>query len=65
MYIKDPIIEKVIKKHENRGNKGMKKFGISMNKKNKSLQKWLLDLQEELMDGTCYIEKILNKIKRK
>ena len=51
--------------NKDRGNKGMKKFGISMNKKNKSLQKWLLELQEELMDGTCYIEKILDKIKRK
>ena len=44
----DPIIDKVIEKH-----------GVSMDKNNKTEEETLLDIQEELMDGVCYIEKLL------
>tara|TARA_Y100001951_G_scaffold13454_1_gene8806 strand:- start:97 stop:348 length:252 start_codon:yes stop_codon:yes gene_type:complete len=55
----DPIIDKVIEKHKERSRDGMIRFGVSMDKNNKTEEETLLDIQEELMDGVCYIEKLL------
>ena len=55
----DPIIDKVIEKHKERSRDGMLRFGVSMDKNTKTEEETLLDIQEELMDGVCYIEKLL------
>ena len=55
----DPIIDKVIEKHKERSRDGMIRFGVSMDKNTKTEEETLLDIQEELMDGVCYIEKLL------
>ena len=60
----DPIIDKVIEKHKERSRDGMIRFGVSMDKNTKTEEETLLDIQEELMDGVCYIEKLL-QIRRK
>jgi len=57
----DPIVNKIIAKHIERHQEGMKNFGISMQDNNKPLKDWVLDAQQESMDHILYLEKILKK----
>jgi len=57
----DPIVNRIIKKHIERHQEGMKNFGISMQDNNKPLKDWVLDAQQESMDHILYLEKILKK----
>ena len=61
---KDPIVEAVISKYRERSDKGMETYGVTMEKANHSLDKWLQHLQEELMDATLYIEKVRRLLPR-
>ena len=57
----DPIVNKVIAKHIERHQEGMKNFGITMQDNDKPLKDWVLDAQQESMDHILYLEKILKK----
>ena len=57
----DPIVNKIIKKHIERHQEGMKNFGITMQDNDKPLKDWVLDAQQESMDHILYLEKILKK----
>ena len=41
-----------------RSESGIKKFGNTMDQADKTLNEWILDTQEELMDACLYLEKI-------
>jgi hypothetical protein len=53
--MKDQIVEQVIRKYEGRSSVGIKKYGTTLEKNN--TDNYLIHLQQELMDGTLYIEK--------
>jgi len=55
----DPIVNAVIRKYSLRSAMGMKLYGQSMAANDKPIAKWLVDLQEELMDASLYLQKIL------
>ncbi len=55
--IRDKVIERVINKIKNRSDVGYKKYGVTLQNDNQSLETWLTHIQEELMDAVNYIEK--------
>tara|TARA_R100000654_G_scaffold34608_1_gene60060 strand:+ start:62 stop:334 length:273 start_codon:yes stop_codon:yes gene_type:complete len=57
----DPIVNRIIKKHIQRHQEGMKNFGITMQDNDKPLKDWVIDAQQESMDHILYLEKILKK----
>ena len=57
----DPIVNRIIRKHIQRHQEGMKNFGITMQDNDKPLKDWVLDAQQESMDHILYLEKILKK----
>tara|TARA_R100001480_G_scaffold129527_1_gene127064 strand:+ start:146 stop:349 length:204 start_codon:yes stop_codon:yes gene_type:complete len=57
--IKDKLVQSVTDKFNVRANKGIVKFGNTFDQADMDDEAALKNLQEELMDGVVYIEKIL------
>jgi len=55
--IRDKVIERVINKIKSRSDVGYKKYGVTLQDDDQSLETWLTHIQEELMDAVNYIEK--------
>jgi hypothetical protein len=55
----DAIVDVVISKYRERSAVGIKKYGTTLEKNNKD--DYLKHLQEELMDATLYIQKLMKK----
>ena len=55
-----PVVERVVDKFVSRSNVGFEKYGTTLQNertvKMKNLQKYLNDIQEELMDAVLYIQ---------
>tara|TARA_R110000822_G_scaffold113456_1_gene244583 strand:+ start:280 stop:462 length:183 start_codon:yes stop_codon:yes gene_type:complete len=60
--MKDKIVESVLDKFKERSEEGMKKYGVTMDRKDLSSLEWLNHLQEELMDAILYAEKLKKEI---
>ena len=56
--MRDKIIEQVINKIKSRSDVGYKKYGVTLQEDDQSLEVWLTHIQEELMDAVNYIEKL-------
>lgn len=57
-YTEDPVVDTVIQSYIDRSAEGMKKYGQSVAAdKHRTLVDWLTELQQELMDGTIYLER--------
>tara|TARA_A100001515_G_C4435681_1_gene165241 strand:+ start:237 stop:551 length:315 start_codon:yes stop_codon:yes gene_type:complete len=67
LEIKDPVVEKVIKKFAERSEMGMKKYSRSLQEERisgmKSLADYLKDVQEELMNAVIYIQTAKDELK--
>ena len=61
MRRKDPIVESVVAKYLRRSKVGIDKYGTTLEENNSD--NFLIHLQEELMDASLYIEKLLSKIR--
>tara|TARA_X000000368_G_scaffold376048_1_gene328850 strand:+ start:80 stop:340 length:261 start_codon:yes stop_codon:yes gene_type:complete len=55
---RDPVIQKVVEKFISRSNVGFDKYKITLDQDSKSINEWLNNIQEELMDAVNYIEKL-------
>jgi hypothetical protein len=55
---RDPIIQKVVEKFISRSDVGYNKYKVTLDEDNKSINEWLNNIQEELMDAVNYIEKL-------
>ena len=57
---RDPVVERVVNKFVDRSDVGFNKYGTTLQEertlKMKGLQKYLNDVQEELMDAVLYIQ---------
>lgn len=53
------IEENVITKIRNRQDRGLSKYGVSMERTNLSRLQWLRHAQEEAMDLAVYLEKLI------
>jgi hypothetical protein len=56
--------EQVIKKIRERAEVGKNKYGVTMERTDLNTLEWLVHLQEELMDASVYVERLLNDLKR-
>ena len=60
IMFRDPVVERVVDKFVGRSNIGFEKYGTTLQDertmKMKGLQKYLNDVQEELMDAILYIQ---------
>ena len=60
IIFRDPVVERVVDKFVSRSDVGYDKYGTTLQEertmKMKSLQKYLNDIQEELMDAVLYIQ---------
>lgn len=56
--MKDKIVEQVIEKYWNRSERGSVKYGTTLERNNRD--NYLQHLQDELMDGSLYLEKMLS-----
>jgi|TARA_R100001440_G_scaffold36015_1_gene55129 hypothetical protein len=56
------IEDEVCKKIQARSDVGKEKYGVTMEEEVLSIRQWLVHLQEELMDATVYIEKLLGMV---
>ena len=57
------IEELVIEKIRGRAEVGESKYGTTMERSDLDVEAWLIHLQEELMDGVVYVEKLLSEIR--
>ena len=54
----DNIVERVVSLFRSRSQRGIEKYGTTLESNELSNIEWLQHLQEELMDAALYIEKI-------
>ena len=64
---RDPVVKRVIDKFVERSNEGFRKYGTTLHEerttKMKGLMKYLIDIQEELMDAILYIQTAQEELK--
>ena len=61
----DSIVRKVIDSFKKRSERGLEKYGTTLERNDLTHLEWLQHLQEELMDATLYIEKLKDEEKNK
>lgn len=59
---KDAIVESLINKYQQRSKLGISKYGTTLQDNN--ADNFLVHLQEELMDASLYIEKLLSQLRK-
>ena len=62
---RDPIIQKVVEKFISRSDVGYSKYKVTLDQDSKSINEWLNNIQEELMDAVNYIEKLKSAVDSK
>jgi len=62
IVIKDQIVLSVLAKYAERSNKGLRKYGTTLDREDLTIYDWINHLQEELMDATLYLERIRKDI---
>ena len=59
MITKDKLVQRVADKMFSRANKGIIKYGNTMEQTNKSKKEWLIEAQQEALDMAVYLEKCI------
>jgi len=66
---RDPVVKRVVEKFRTRSDVGFEKYGTTLDEerttKMKGLMKYLIDIQEELMDAILYIQTAQEELKDK
>ena len=64
---RDPVVKRVVDKFKKRSDAGYEKYGTTLHEerttKIKGLMKYLVDIQEELMDAILYIQTAQEELK--
>ena len=64
---RDPVVKRVVDKFKDRSDAGYEKYGTTLDEerttKMKGLMKYLIDIQEELMDAILYIQTAQEELK--
>ena len=64
---RDPVVKRVVDKFKLRSDEGYRKYGTTLDEerttKMKGLMKYLIDIQEELMDAILYIQTAQEELK--
>ena len=56
--------DEVCKKIQQRAKVGKAKYGVTMERTDLSIVEWLTHLQEELMDASVYVERLIQDYKK-
>jgi hypothetical protein len=59
---RDPIVEAIIRKFMDRSIEGIKKYGVTMDRKDLSVEEWIDNAIEESMDFILYLYKLKKEI---
>ena len=59
----DKNVTAVIERMLQRSDVGLRKYGVTTERTDLTVEQWLTHLQEELMDSCIYIEKLKNELK--
>tara|TARA_B100000029_G_scaffold38546_1_gene36113 strand:- start:356 stop:592 length:237 start_codon:yes stop_codon:yes gene_type:complete len=59
----DKNVENVVSQLRDREQRGLSKYGVNTERTDLSTLEWLQHLQEELMDGAVYIERVKDDVK--
>lgn len=59
----DKIVQRVREAFKKRSERGLEKYGTTLERNDLTHLEWLQHLQEELMDATLYIEKLKDEEK--
>lgn len=62
---KDRYVQAVKEKFEERSQTGIKKYNTTLEREDLNLMDWLRHAQEEAMDFTLYLERIMAEVKTK
>lgn len=66
-FWRDPVVKRVVDKFRERSDAGYAKYGTTLDEerttKMKGLMKYLIDIQEELMDAILYIQTAQEELK--
>jgi hypothetical protein len=57
----DSVTKSVLDKYLDRAVAGKNKYGTDMDRNDLNVVQWLQHLQEEMMDATLYVEKLLQE----
>ena len=57
------LLDQLISEFQSREERGLRKYGTSMDRTDLSFDEWLQHFKEELMDGITYLHKLQNIIK--
>ena len=60
--MKDPIVQSVIDKFQERSDVGIAKYGTTLQDNQLTTLEWLTHAQEEAMDFVLYLEKLKTEI---
>lgn len=60
----DTITKTVLDKYLDRAVAGKNKYGTDMDRKDLNVVQWLQHLQEEMMDATLYVEKLIQELEK-
>ena len=64
---RDPVVKRVVDKFKTRSDEGYRKYGTTLHEerttKMKGLTKYLIDIQEELMDAILYVQTAREELK--
>ena len=58
----DPVVDEVIYKYKERSHKVIETYGTTLEDSKEDQRAFLVHLQEELMDSTLYIQKLIKQI---
>lgn len=58
----DEIVEDVLAKYRERSLKGIETYGTTLQDSSEDMKAFLIHLQEELMDSTLYLQKLIKQI---
>ena len=61
LEFRDPVVERVCCKFQDRSDVGFKKYGVTLEDDPSEIIEWLNHLQEELMDAVLYLQKAKEK----
>jgi len=60
--MKDKIVEQVVNKFNQRSQRGIEKYGSTLERNDLDVVDWMNHLQEELMDAILYLERMKKDI---
>jgi len=58
------LLAKVFAEFIEREERGVKKYGTTMDRNDLSLSEWIQHLKEELLDAICYLQKVQDIIEQ-